>query len=214
MTRRFTLTLARVAFAALTIVAMTAQAADLVGAGRFDAANYFSYFTIQSNVIGAAVFLVGAARWRRPATPRWDLVRGSAALNLTITYVVFALLLADINVDTRLAWVNTVVHGIFPIAVMADWLLDPPGTRITWRGALTWLIYPLVWLAYTMIRGPIAGWYPYPFLDPANGGYGSVALYVVGIFLFGLVVVAVLRLLGNALQARRLVPLATGTPAG
>ena len=47
----------------------------------------------------------------------------------------------------------------------------------------------MVWAVYTMIRGPFAfnaltdtrGWYPYPFLDPANSseGYVSVAFYVV-----------------------------------
>ena len=57
-----------------------------------------------------------------------------------------------------------------------------------------------------MVRGPIAGWYPYPFLDPANGGYGTVALYVVGIFVFGVVVATLLRLVGNALRSRRVVP--------
>ena len=68
-----------------------------------------------------------------------------------------------------------------------------------------------------MVRGPIAGWYPYPFLDPANGGYGRVALYVVGIFVFGIIVATILRLVGNALRTRRLVPPAadaTGMPAG
>jgi hypothetical protein len=65
-----------------------------------------------------------------------------------------------------------------------------------------------------MVRGAIAGWYPYPFLDPSDGGYGTVALYVVAILVFGLVVVAVLRFAGNALQERRLIPAATGTSAG
>ena len=65
-----------------------------------------------------------------------------------------------------------------------------------------------------MVRGLLAGWYPYPFLDPGNGGYGSVALYVVVIFAFGLLVIAALRLVGNALRDRRLVPLLRGTPAG
>jgi hypothetical protein len=27
-----------------------------------------------------------------------------------------------------------------------------------------------------MIRGPIADWYPYPFLDPRTNGYGFVAI--------------------------------------
>jgi hypothetical protein len=39
------------------------------------------------------------------------------------------------------------------------------------------------WLAYTLVKGPIVGKYPYPFLDPANGGYGTVAVYCVAILL-------------------------------
>ena len=31
----------------------------------------------------------------------------------------------------------------------------------------------------TVVRGALTGWYPYPFIDPANGGYASVAAYVV-----------------------------------
>ena len=214
MTPRLLLALARTALAVLTIAAMGYQAWESASRGVLVPLNFVSYFTIQSNAIGAVVFLVGAARWRQPARPQWDLVRGASALNLTVTWVVFALLLSNTDVDVANSWVNTVVHTIFPLAVILDWLIDPPTHPVTWRGALTWLVYPIAWLAYTLIRGPIAGWYPYPFLDPANGGYGSVAVYVVGIFVFGFVVIAVLRLVGNALRERRLVPLATGMPAG
>ncbi len=217
MNRRLVLAVARAGLALLTIAAMVFQAADSAGKGILVPLNFVSYFTIQSNGIGAVVFLLGALRWRQPSSPRWDLVRGASALNLTVTYVVFALLLSNSDVDVANPWVNTVVHVLFPLAVMADWVIDPPAHEVSTRGSLTWLGYPLLWLAYTMLRGPIAGWYPYPFLDPANGGYGSVALYVAGIFVFGLVVATILRLVGNALRTRRLVPAATaatGMPAG
>ena len=214
MNRRLLLAVARVAFAGLTTIAIAAQLLQSASAGVLVPINFVSYFTIQSNVIGIAVFLVGALRWRGPATPGWELVRGASALNLTVTYVVFALLISNTDVDVALPWVNTVVHTVFPLAVIADWLIDPPASPITWARSLWWLAYPLLWLAYTMVRGALATWYPYPFLDPANGGYGSVALYVVGILAFGLVVMAALRVVGNALRERRLIPLATGTLAG
>ncbi len=214
MDRRLLLALVRVPLAALVVAAIVAQASYSADAGALIPVNFVSFFTIQSNLIGVAVFLIGAARWRGPSTPGWDLVRGAAALNLTVTFVVFALLLSNADVEVPLPWVNTVVHELFPLAVLGDWLLDPPAAPISFRRALWWLAYPLLWLAYTMIRGPIAGWYPYPFLDPANGGYGTVALYVVGILVFGLVVVAVLRVAGNALRERRVIPAAAGTRGG
>jgi hypothetical protein len=216
MSGRFALALGRTVFALLTIAAMAYQWGESSSRGVLVPLNFLSYFTIQSNAIGAAVFLVGAARWRRAATPRWDLVRGASALNLTVTFVVFALLLSNTDVDVASSWVNTVVHTIFPLAVILDWVVDPPAHRIGGRASLTWLAFPVVWLVYTMVRGALAGWYPYPFLDPANGGYASVAIYVAGIFAFGFVVIAILRVVGNALRDRRLVPLvppATGTRA-
>ena len=185
MDRRLLIALFRAGFAALTVVAIAAQAQDLAARGVLNPVNFLSYFTIQSNLIAVVVFVIGAVRWRQEPTRRWDLVRGGAVVYMTVTFVVFALLLSNTNVDTALAWVNTVVHTLMPLAVIADWLLDPPRSRITFRDSLVWLVYPLAWTAYTLIRGPIAGWYPYPFLDPANGGYASVALYVVAILAFG-----------------------------
>lgn len=38
-------------------------------------------------------------------------------------------------------------------------------------------LFPLAFLVYTLIRGPLAHWYPYPFLDPSHGGYGRVVIY-------------------------------------
>ena len=54
---------------------------------------------------------------------------------------------------------------------------------MSFRDGLLWLAFPLVWTGLTLVRGAIDGWYPYPFLDPVNGGYGTVAVTVVAITL-------------------------------
>jgi hypothetical protein len=75
-----------------------------------------------------------------------------------------------------------VLHRVIPVVMVADWLIDPPRAALELRRALIWLVYPLLFAAYSLMRGPIVGWYPYPFLDPAQvGGYGVVALYCLGI---------------------------------
>lgn len=75
-----------------------------------------------------------------------------------------------------------------PVAVVLDWLYQPPRTKLGARQLLLVQVFPLLYLAYVLIRDSIVGWYPYPFLDPATvGGYGNVAAYVIGIvvvFLF------------------------------
>ncbi len=202
MDRRLLLVAYRAGFAVLTLVAIAAQALDLQSRGVLVPANFFSYFTIQSNLIAVAVFLIGVARWRTPTSPTWELVRGQAVLVMTITFIVFALLLSGTNVDTALPWVNAVVHQVMPIAVIVDWLIDPPRYRISFATSLRWTIYPVIWVAYTLIRGALVDWYPYPFIDPANGGYGTVATYVVAILAFGVVLCAVIAWVGNILGSR------------
>ena len=166
----------RLGFGLVTIGAILAQMLDLSAKGTLDPVNFFSYFTIQSNLIGVAVFILGAGRWRAPRSATWDLVRGGSVVYLTVTFVVFALLLSNTDVDTAVPWVNAVVHEVFPIAVIADWLIDPPRAGLTLRQGLVWLVYPLVWTGYVLVRGALVGKYPYPFLDPANGGYGTVGV--------------------------------------
>ena len=90
MDRGLVMRVYRLGFALLTIVAIVAVAADLQSRGRFDPLDFFSYFTIQSNLIATAVFVVGAAGGRSAPSPGWQLLRGQVALVMTVTLVVFA----------------------------------------------------------------------------------------------------------------------------
>jgi hypothetical protein len=98
-------------------------------------------------------------------------------LYVAITGIVFAVLLAghQEDLDTHIAWVDFVVHRLIPIVVVADWLMDPPRHRLPLRIAAAWLGYPVLWFAYTLIRGAGVDWYPYPFVDVTRIGYGGVA---------------------------------------
>ena len=175
----------RALFAVLALVAIVWQFSRGGTGPGSRPANFFSYFTIESNLFAAAVFLWGASgdADRRPASVV-SLIRGAAVLYMSVTGVVYGLLLNGYQqeLQTTIPWVNTVVHQLMPLVLVADWLLDPPRDRLTIRRALIWLAYPLLYAVYSLIRGPIAGWYPYPFLNPDHvGGYGVVALYCVGI---------------------------------
>jgi hypothetical protein len=201
--RRVVLGILRVAFAGLALAAILVQLRDLADRGVLSPVNYFSYFTIQSNLIAVAALLVAAATWRGNRSRGIDLFRGAATSYMTLTFIVFALLLADTDVDTAIVWVDRVLHRVIPIVMVADWILDPPAQPIRYGRALWWLAYPLIWLVYVLVRGPIADWYPYPFLDPANGGYGVVLAYGVAIFVGMLLIVWGIVAAGNAMTARR-----------
>jgi hypothetical protein len=56
-------------------------------------------------------------------------------------------------------------------------------------GTLAWsVLFPLAWLAYTLLRGPVVTWYPYPFIDVITHGYVRVVanVLVVAALLIGL----------------------------
>jgi hypothetical protein len=172
----------RLATAVAIIVALTAQFQLAITRGNFDKANFFSYFTVESNI--AAVFVLLALEFatgsalRRLAT----IVRPAVTLYMTMTGVIYAVLLAPASADVGLTaqWVDVIVHEIGPLVVFVDWILAPPERRPVMRDIGAWLIFPVVYLVYSLIRGPIADWYPYPFLDPnLDGGAGKVAITVV-----------------------------------
>jgi hypothetical protein len=133
-----------------------------------DPVNFFSFFTIQSNLMLAAVWLLLDS----------DRARAAVTLYLCITGAVYALLLSGVDAIVRIQvpWVNTVLHQVMPLAALGDWVLVPPQRPLGWRRMLPALGYPLLYLGYTLVRGAVVGWYPYPFLDPGGpGGYRPVA---------------------------------------
>ena len=195
--------LVRFATALIAILAIVVQAKVLADAGGLDVVNFLSYFTIQSNLIGIAVLLVLAIQTSRHRPAAFEGLRGAATVYLTVTFVVVIALLKEVDVGLQLPWVDVVLHKVTPIVIVADWLMDPPLIPIGWRRSLRWLAYPLVWLAYSMIRGAIVGWYPYPFLDPANGGYGQVAVTVAVVLVASAAVCVFYAWLGTTLGARR-----------
>ena len=170
------LNVVRVALASIAIVAMTYQFATLNVRPDYAKGNFFGFFTIQSNIIGVtALFaLVLVPRARR--SPLFDGARSAAVLYMAITGVVFALLLAGLQEDlqTTIPWVDFVVHKLMPVVLVADWLVDPPRHRLPRWTVLAWLSYPLAWFGYTLARGEVVDWYPYPFVDVSRIGYDGV----------------------------------------
>ncbi len=196
----------RIGFALLALAALAFMIATLIDEGVFNPLNFFTFFTVLSNLIAAAILAEGGRRQLSGGAPLSDLWRGAAVVYMAVTFVVFAVLLRDAQeqLQTHVGWVDSVLHRVMPVAVMADWLVDPPRGPVAFRrAAVAWLAFPLAWTAFTLVRGEIDGRYPYPFLDPANGGYGSVALYSVAILGLFLLVTWVVAWAGTRLREAR-----------
>jgi hypothetical protein len=198
------LNVARLAFAATAIVAMTYQFASLNTSPEFVRANFFSFFTIQSNILAVAALYLAVLVPRERRTPFFDGARGAAVLYIAITGAVFALLLAGLQeeLQTTIPWVDFVVHKLMPVVLVADWLADPPRHRLPWSTTLAWLAFPAAWLTYTLVRGEIVDWYPYPFVDVSELGYGSVLARSAVLTIGFAVAAAALLWLGNRRAVR------------
>ena len=189
------------------VLGLLALVALAVGLDRdihvHDGGNFLFYFTNLSNLFGAFVFLTGgvALLRGRPGLP--DLVRGASTLYLVITGLVFWTLLSNTITDETIVWQNDIVHGVMPTVFLLDWLLIPPAVRLRLGRAAYWLVFPLVYLAVSLLRGPAVGWYPYDFLDPREpGGYAHVTTWSLIVTAVFVVFTLLLAFAGNRLGSR------------
>jgi hypothetical protein len=154
--------------------------------------NFFSFFTIDSNLLSLVLMLIGAVFLiRKTDDPNWYLIaRASVVTYMVTTGVVYNLLLRGIELPqgSTLAWSNEILHVIAPIYLLLDWVLAPGRKPLDYKTVWIVIVFPLVWSVYTLIRGPFvedqvfgnAYWYPYPFLNPYTSaqGYVTVAFYM------------------------------------
>ena len=107
----------------------------------------------------------------------WRVVRVAAVVGITVTGLVHFLLLRPLLDLEGANWLaDKLLHMVVPVLAVAAWLLAGPRPRAPWRTAMTALVWPVAWLAWTLAVGAATGWYPYPFLDVGAEGAGAVAV--------------------------------------
>ncbi|GAB3658105.1 hypothetical protein GCM10027596_14060 [Nocardioides korecus] len=89
MTASPALRLGRLLVALLAVSAVVTEIATTVERGIFEAGNFFSYFTVQSNLLAAAVLLASSYAVR--PSRRLDVLRGANTVYMVVVLVVFAL---------------------------------------------------------------------------------------------------------------------------
>jgi hypothetical protein len=188
-------------------IPITAAATD----GAFDTpaarvANLFTFFTILSNILVAAVCLVLAARPGH-RSPLFAVAWLDALLAITVTGIVYNTVLIGLyELHGAELVADRLFHTVSPALFVLGWLLfGPRGLVTTVRTVALSLLYPLLWLAFTLVRGAIITWYPYPFLQVPDLGYGRVtlnSLLITSLFLaLAAAVVGIDRVLGRTRRA-------------
>ena len=140
--------------------------------------NELCYFTIESNIIVLAVCV--ALAWR-PESWRWvaGAPRLTALVSITVTGIVYYALLAGDQHFVGIAKVGDLLaHLVSPVLFVRTWLV---GSRRQFerRHLPQMLVFPLLWVALTLVRGAIIHVYPYDFVDVAANGYVAVIVTIV-----------------------------------
>lgn len=163
----------------------------------------FSFFTIQSNILVLADCVVRAVRPAADGRLR-RVLRLDALLGITVTGLVFALVLAGDSHPTGLAWwLNLMFHYAAPPIAVVGWLLFGPRHRIDLASLGCALIWPLLWIGYTLAHGAASGWYPYPFLNVTELGYAVALRNLALVVVLGLVLLAAFAGLDRLLARSR-----------
>jgi hypothetical protein len=201
----------RLLIATIEVVALFGNFEYVLGFRFFATANFFSYFTIQSAM--AAVVVLGIAAGFAlfaPSDPAWlGILRTIIMVYLLVSGIVFGLIVAqastrDYRVDVP--WSDALLHFVVPALAVTAWVSDSViavNPRVPWSTVGWVLVYPSLWLVYTLLRGADVGWYPYFFLDAAQvDGPVGVALYCALVVVIFLVLTAVLVAVNRSLWRR------------
>lgn len=138
---------------------------------------FFSYFTIQSNLL-IAIASTSVSLFSNTIFGEF-FNKHTTKTALTVYILVVALVY---NVVLRFLWtftgwgalVNELLHVVVPLLFLIYWCSFVVKRFLKWSNLWWWLCYPLVYCIVVMLRGNYSGFYPYPFLNIDKLGLQNV----------------------------------------
>lgn len=183
--------------AAISLVAQWRVSAGLMAGAEpaVVAWRMLGYFTVLGNLATLIIMArVGISRKIRP--------RRAAAMTVVMAVIGLGYhgLLAGIWAHQGLAWwADQGLHTAVPVLTVMWWAGFAPKAGLKWYDAVRWLIWPILYADYALVRGLASGFFPYPFLDISVLGIAQVTLNVVvltAVFAaLGLLLIAVARVI-------------------
>jgi hypothetical protein len=163
---------------------------------------FFSYFTIQANILVVLMLMAFALR---PKIEEWAVhpfERSAIASYIVVVALVYVTTLRELWSPQGAQWLaDVLLHYVMPLAYLAFWLVVMRKAGLRWYDPLLWLIYPVFYLGFVLVHGRFTGFFPYPFIDVGKLGYGTMMLNAIGIaaafVASGYVILVVSRLLAR-----------------
>ena len=175
--------------------------------------NFFGFFTVLSNILVATVLTQAAFGRESPARRFWltPWVASGVLASILFVAIAYSLLLRHLWQPQGWQWLaDGLLHDVMPLAFALYWWLRVEKGTLRIRHLLAWLLYPLAYFGYALLRGQWVGFYPYPFIDVAALGYSRVllnaAVMLAAFVVLGLCVIGLDRWQGWRLAKARTLP--------
>ena len=154
--------------------------------------NFFSFFTVLTNTL-VVVVLSYAVVHRDSAAKRFFLaprVSSAIAVSIVLVSLAYNLLLRHLWQPEGFQFIaDELLHDVMPLLFVVYWWRCVPKGTLQCKHIGLWVLYPLVYFAYVLLRGDLLGQYQYPFFDVGTLGYPQVFVNAGGI-LAGFVLIA------------------------
>ena len=169
--------------------------------------NTFSYFTILSNLVIALSLTTTVIK---PGSKPGRFFSGTSVQSAMTLYILIVALIY--NFIIRITWIqplpnflsNNILHIITPALYLLRWIIYLPKGELTWTSSIKWLIFPFLYLFYSLIRGAIITWYPYSFIDLRKISTSDAAINIVLVLILFLIIGLGLIFTDRVLDKRQL----------
>lgn len=165
---------------------------------------FFSYFTVLTNILVAVVLTFAGMSGDSPLRRIFlrPSVQGGVAAAIVLVCLAYNLLLRHTWNPQGLQWAaDELLHDVMPVLFAIYWWFCVPKGTLRWSNVWPWLIYPVTYFIYILIRGEWVGSYPYPFIEVDRLGYlqtlGNALMVLLGFLMVSWGVVAVDRARGK-----------------
>ncbi|MEO7309667.1 MAG: Pr6Pr family membrane protein [Chitinophagaceae bacterium] len=159
--------------------------------------DFLSFFTVQCNILVAVSLTLSVA------VPNLGIGRFFSKPSVNAALAIYILVVGIVyNVVLRSLWkpegwqavADNALHLAVPVLYLIFWLFFVHRRQLTWKSPISWLVFPFLYLAYSLLRGGIVHVYPYPFIDVNLIGYPqtfiNAGLLFIGFIVLGFLFVA------------------------
>lgn len=165
---------------------------------------FFSFFTILTNTMVALYFTGQSLNVGITFKPG---MLTAITVYIFMVGIVYQILLRHIWQPTGLQLVvDELLHTLNPLLVMSYWYMYEKLSLVKYGQIKEWLVYPLAYLVYIIIRGSFSGFYPYPFVNAIKIGFTKTLLNSVLLTLFFILVALLFIAIGRKMEKKSPVP--------